>query len=441
MRKFCRLLSLLLILLALALPSIIQAQRGAHVDVLTVTGAIDLSVEGYVNRVIDLAEQDGAEAAVIVLNTPGGSLSSTQSITSRLLSARVPVVVFVHPQGAWAASAGTFVTLAGNVAAMAPGTSIGAAHPIQSDGTNIDSDARTKATNFSVSMIQSIARERGRNAEWAGEAVRNSISATAQEALEVKVIDLIAIDLNDLLGKIDGRSIKTAKGEVTLHTQRVAIDNYNMNVAEEFLHTLVDPNIAAILLQIGLLALAVELYNPGATIPAIIGSICLVLAFIALGQLPVNWGAVLLIVLGVGALVLDVKVTGFALTIGGVIMLILGGLLLFTPFTPLAPASPTFPEISVSPWVVFGSAITMGGFFFFLLGAAVRGRKYPVISGKEALIGASGIATSDLNPNGMVRVRGEEWTANTDGATIQKGDQVKVVAIEGLTMKVEKIKA
>ncbi len=434
MKKFRRVLAILLISFVLALPSLAHAQRGVHVDVLTITGGIDLSVAGYVDRGISRAEQDGAQAVIILLNTPGGSVSSTSDITSRMLNARVPVVVFVYPQGAWAASAGTFITMAGNVAAMAPNTSIGAAHPISGDGKNIESDAREKATNFSVSIIQNIARARGRNADWAADAVRNSKSATAQEALDLKAIDLIANDLDDLLKKVEGKTVKTVTGETTLRILGAQIENIDMNFAEVFLHTVIDANIALILLQIGLLALTVELWNPGATIPAIIGGICLVLAFVALGQLPVNWGGVILIVLGIGALALDVKVSGFALSIGGVIMLILGGLMLFTPFTPVAPE---LPSVSVSPWVVFGSAATIGAFFVFLLGAAIRGRKYPVLSGTEALIGASGIATSDLNPNGTVHVRGEAWTASAQGDIIQKGQAVQVVGIEGLRLRVK----
>ena len=282
MKKLSHALALVLIVMALGLPMIARAQGSRHVDVLTVSGPIDSWVEGYVNRGVGVAEQDGAEALIIVLNTPGGLMNITQNITTRMLNARVPVIVFVHPQGAWAASAGTFITMAANIAAMAPGTTIGAAHPVSAGGQQIEGDERDKITNFSVSMIQSIARQRGRNAEWAGDTVRKSIAATAQEALDQKAIDLLADDLNDLLNKIDGKMVKTAAGEFTLQTQRVGIINIGMNIAEIFLHTIVDPNLALILLQIGLLAIAVELYNPGATIPAIVGGICLVLAFVAL---------------------------------------------------------------------------------------------------------------------------------------------------------------
>lgn len=437
MKKLFRLIAVLLIVLAFSLPAIVRAQAAPHVDVLTVNGAIDVWAEGYVNRGLAVAEQDGAQAVVILLNTPGGSLGAMQNITSRMLNARVPIIVFVYPQGAWAGSAGTFITLAGNIAAMAPNTTIGAAHPVEGSGENIDGDMRDKVTNFSVSMIQNIARARGRNAEWAANAVKSSVAATAQEAVELRVIDLIANDVTDLLGKVDGKTIQTASGAQTLRTKGASVNQLDMNLAEIFLHTLVDPTIALILLQIGLLAIAVELYNPGATLPAIVGAICLVLAFVALGNLPVNWGGVIFIVLSVILFILDIKVTGFVLSVGGFVMFVLGALLLFTPFTPPA-GVPELERVSVSPVVIVLLGGSMLAFFLFILGAAVRGRNTPVVSGVEILVGATGVAISDLAPNGMVRVQSEEWTAQAQAGTIQKGEAVQVVRVDGLTLKVVK---
>ncbi|HEX7593189.1 MAG TPA: NfeD family protein, partial [Anaerolineae bacterium] len=334
-----------------------------------------------------------------------------------------------------AGSAGTFITLAGNLAAMAPGTTIGAAHPVDSSGQNISSDERDKITNFSVGIIKNIAQQRGRNADWAANAVQNSVAATAQEALDLKVIDLIANDVNDLMNQIDGKTVKTAAGEITLHTQRAGINYIDMNLAEIFLHTIVDPNIALILLQIGLLAIAVELYNPGATIPAIVGGICLVLAFVSLGNLPVNWGGVILIVLSVIVFIVDVKLNSIVLTAGGLVMFLLGGLLLFTPLTPQAP---TMPSVSISPLVLIGLGGAMAAFFLFILGAAVRGRNFPVLTGVEAMAGATGFALSDFAPEGTVRVKSEEWTASAQEGTIKKGDSVEVIGVEGLKLKVVK---
>lgn len=435
MKESSRVLAIILILIAFSLPSVARAQTGSHVDVITVDGDIDTWVDGYINRGISNAEQDGAQAAVIILNTPGGALNAMQDITTRMLNARVPVVVFVYPQGAWAGSAGTFVTLAANIAAMAPGTTIGAAHPVDSSGQNISSDERDKITNFSVGIIKNIAQQRGRNADWAANAVQNSVAATAQEALDLKVIDLMANDVNDLLNKIDGKTVKTAAGEITLHTQRAGVNNIDMNIAEIFLHTIVDPNLALILLQIGLLAIAVELYNPGATIPAVVGGICLVLAFVALGNLPVNWGGVILIVLSVIAFMIDVKVSSVVLTAGGLVMFILGGLLLFTPLTPQAP---TLPSVSVSPIFLLVLGGAEAAFFLFLLGAVVRARNYPVLTGKESMVGVGGIATSDLAPFGTVQVKGEAWTALAQEGSIKRGDEVKVASVEGLRLKVVK---
>lgn len=436
MKRLWRALGIVLILLAFTLPSVplvAQAQSGAHVDVISVDGTIDTWVDGYINRGISAAEQDGAEAAIILLNTPGGALNAMQDITTRMLNARVPVVVYVYPQGAWAGSAGTFITLAANIAAMAPGTTIGAAHPVDSSGQNIPSDENTKVTNFSVGIIKNIAQQRGRNADWAANAVQNSIAATAQEALDQHVIDLMATDLNDLMNKIDGKTVKTAAGDITLHTQRAGMNYIDMNLPEVFLHTIVDPNIALILLQIGLLAIAVELYNPGATIPAVVGGICLILAFVALGNLPVNWGGVILIVLSVIAFLIDVKVNSIVLTAGGLIMFILGGLLLFMPLTP---QPPTLPSVSVSPIFLLVLGGAEAAFFLFLLGAVVRARNYPVLTGKESMVGVGGIATSDLAPIGTVQVKGESWTAVAEEGSIKRGDEVKVAGVNGLRLKV-----
>jgi membrane-bound serine protease (ClpP class) len=435
MSKWLRVWAIILVLLAFGQPFAAHAQSGAHVDVVTVDGDIDTWVDGYINRGISVAEQDGAEAVIVLLNTPGGALNAMQDITTRMLNARVPVVVYVYPQGAWAGSAGTFVTLAANIAAMAPGTTIGAAHPVDSSGQNISSDERDKVTNFSVGIIKNIAQQRGRNADWAASAVQNSVAATAQEALDLKVIDLMANDVNDLLNKIDGRTVKTAAGEITLHTQRAGINNIDMNIAEIFLHTLVDPNLALILLQIGLLAIAVELYNPGAIIPAVSGGICLVLAFVALGNLPVNWGGVILVVLSVIAFIVDVKINSLVLTAGGLLMFILGGLLLFTPLTPQAP---TMPTVSVSPVLLLVLGAAMAAFFLFILGAVVRGRNFPVLTGVEAMAGTVGLALSDFAPEGTVRVKSEEWTATAPPGTIKKGDSIKVIGVEGLKLKVVK---
>ncbi|MFN2155277.1 MAG: NfeD family protein [Anaerolineae bacterium] len=431
--KRTRLLSILPVLFILSGMFAANAQAGGHVDVLTVGGVIDPWVANYIQRGIGLAESDGAEALVIVLNTPGGALEPMQDITTRMLNARVPVVVFVYPSGAWAASAGTFITLAANIAAMAPGTAIGAAHPVTQSGQDIQGTEGTKVTNFSTSLLQSIAQQRGRNADWAAKAVQDSVSATAQEALDQNVIDLLANNLNDLMNQIDGRTVETAAGQITLHTQRVGLTYVNMNLVERFFHTLVDPNVALVLLVVGLIGIAVELYNPGAIVPAVIGGICLVLAFISFGSLPVNWGGAVLVVLSIVAFIVDVKVNSVVLTVGGLAMFVLGALLLFAQTTP---QSPVLPAGRVSPYVIAALGGTLVAFFAFALSAVVRGRRYPVMSGREALIGATGIARSDLDPTGTVHVSGEIWTAIAQGGAIREGESVRVLAVEGLRLRV-----
>lgn len=420
----------LLLVLSFAVgPSTAGTQQDQHVDVLSLSGVIDTWASGYIRRGIELAERDGAEAMILVLDTPGGTMDAMQAITTRMLNARVPVVVFVAPRGAWAGSAGTFVTLAANVAAMAPGTTIGAAHPVDESGQNLAEDARTKATNFSASLLASIARQRGRNAEWAAKAVRESIAATEEEALAQNVIDLIADDLDDLLNQLDGRTVETTAGEITLHTQRAGVVRVQMNISEAFFHTLVNPNIALILLSIGTLAITIELYNPGATVPAIVGSICLVLAFVALGNLPVNWGGVILIFIAAIMFIIDIKVNSMVLTVGELVIFVLGALLLFTP---VSLPSPVLPAVRVSPAIVLTMAGIMGTLLVFVLGAAVRSRSRPVVSGPSVLVGATGVAVSDLTPHGQVRVKSELWTAVSEDGDIHRGDWVRVVRVDGL---------
>ena len=430
MSKLLRVVAIGLIALAFALPVIAHAQTSAHVDVITVGGTIDTWIEGYINRGISVAEQDGAQALVIVLNTPGGALGATQNITTRMLNARVPVVVFVYPQGAWAGSAGTFVTMAANIAAMAPTTTIGAAHPVAGGGEKLEGDERDKITNFSVSIIQNLAKQRGRNVEWAGKAVKESIAATAQEALDLKVIDLIATDLNDLLNKMDGRTVKTAAGEFTLQTKRAGLNNIDMNLPEVILHTMVDPNLALILLQIGLLAIAVELYNPGATLPAVVGGICLILAFYALHLLPVNYAGLALIVLAILMFILEVKITSHGiLAIGGITSMVIGSLLLFE--------SPQ-PYYHLSLPVIIGAVVITALFFIFIVGFAVRAHLRKPVTGKEGLLGEEGVAKTDLNPTGTIMIHGELWNALSVSGFIKGGESVKVTKMKGMSLEVTK---
>jgi membrane-bound serine protease (ClpP class) len=386
-------------------------------------------------RVLNVAREDGAQALVVQLDTPGGELGATRRIIERFLASSVPVIVYISPSGARAGSAGVFITYGAHLAAMAPATNIGAAHPVGL-GTEITGTMDIKVTNDAVALIRSVADRRGRNADWAEDAVRKSVSITEKQALDMKVIDLIANDMNDLLNQVDGRTVTVSGNQtVTLHTRGASLRTLDMNFFEQFFHFLLDPNIALILLNVGSLAILIELYNPGATLPAIVGVICLTLAAVALFGLPTNWAAVILIVAAIIMFVLDIKVTGFALTVGGIIAFILGAFFLFRPFTP---PEPTAPDVSVSPFVIAGLVIMTASFFVFVLSAAVRSRRAPVVTGITPFLGAVGVATTELNPSGTVLVKSEHWTATAEGAPIHKGERIKVLAVDGLRMRVTK---
>jgi membrane-bound serine protease (ClpP class) len=409
------------------------AQSATHVNVATINGVIDPITAQYVDKVIQQAEQNGAQCLVIQLDTPGGADSAMRDIVQSILSSPVPVVVYVSPAGARAGSAGVFITIAADIAAMAPGTNIGAAHPVNITG-EITGTMNAKVTNDAAAYARALAERRGRNADWAEKAVRQSVSITANEAVNLGVVDLVADNLPDLLAKIDGQSVFTVSGERTLAAKDAQIVQVSMPLPQEFLHAIVDPNIAYLLFVIGIIGLIAELYHPGAIFPGVTGGICLILAFVAFGSLPVNWGGVALIVLAVVLFILDIKVAGYALSVGGAIAFILGSLMLFSP---LFPASPSAPTLVVSRPLVIGTTLAITAFFVFALSAGIRAQRKRVISGISALVGATGVATSDLNPQGTVQVKSELWSAVTDGAeTIQKGEPITVVAVEGVKLRV-----
>lgn len=412
-----------------------SAQYGEHVDLITVKGVIDPFIAQYVSRGIDIAQSDGAQCLIVQLDTPGGSDTPMRDIVQKMLNSSVPIVVYVAPGGARAGSAGVFITLAANIAAMAPGTNIGAAHPVAMTGTELTETMEEKTTSDAAAYVRAIAEERGRNAEWAEKAVRESASIIAREAVEYQVADLIADDLTDLLDKIDGREVTTAAGPVTLRTRGASVRTISMNFAENFLHVIVDPNIAYLLLSIGTLALVAEFYHPGAILPGVTGAICLILAFVAFGSLPVNWGGVALIVLAVVLFIVDIKVAGFMLSVGGAIAFVLGSLMLFSPF---APPSPTMPRLTVSWPLIALMTASITSFFLFALSAGIRAQRARAASGIESMIGATGVAASDLDPWGTVQVRSELWSAVAEEGSIRKGEQVRVVGAEGVRLKVIK---
>lgn len=416
-------------------PALLDAQTSApRVDVARIDGVIDAFTEGYVERVINVAREDGASAIVFQLDTPGGALDATRKIVERFFDSPIPILVYVSPSGARAGSAGVFITYAGHIAAMAPGTNIGAASPVSLTG-DLSGTLETKVMNDSAALIRSIATQRGRNAKWGEDAVRTAVSITDQEALANGAIDLIASDVPDLLNQADGRVVQVQGKDVTLNTRGANLRQVGMNFFEEFFHFLLDPNIALILLNIGTIALIAEVYNPGAVLPGIIGVICLTLAAVALFGLPTNWAAVILIIAGIGMMVLDIKVTGFALTVGGIISFLLGAFFLFRPITP---PEPTAPNISVSPWVIGILLLLTTVFIVMIISAAIRSRNLPVVTGLHAYIGAVGVARTALNPLGTIIVKSEDWTALAQDPPIQPGETVRVVSADGLTLRVEK---
>lgn len=413
-----------------------DAAPGA-VHVLTADGTVNPVMDRYLDRGIDAAEDEQAEAVVIRLDTPGGLLSSTEDIQRRILNAEVPVVVHVWPSGGRAASAGTFITYASHVAAMSPSTRIGAATPVGSGGEDIEGDLGNKVVNDAVANIRGLAEERGRNADWAEDAVREGISANANEALELNVIEYVAQDVDDLLDQIDGRQVELRNGDtVTLATAEAAVVFNDTNFIEDFLNIIADPNIAFILLSLGSLALFIEILNPGGIFPGVFGVIALIIGFLALSVLPFDWAGVALIFFAFVLFGLEIFVTsGGVLGIGGVVSLILGGLILGQSNPPEFGG-----DVHVSPWLVYGLAATLGAMVLFVLGSIIRIRKMPVAVGVETMIGSMGVVRTALDPSGYVHIRGENWAADSEtGQDIQSGERVKVVEVKGLRLKVQKV--
>lgn len=402
------------------------------VRVLHVRGIIDPVTTQYIRRGI---ERTDASLYVIVLDTPGGSLQSMRDIVQVILGSPAPVAVYVSPPGARAGSAGTFITLAAHVAAMAPSTSIGAAHPVESTGQDIPGVLGDKVTQDAAALARSLAERYGRNAQWAEDAVMKSLAITAQEAVRLNVVDLIADDLASLIAALDGRSVQTATGEVTLSTRGATVVDMRMTPFESFLHTLVNPDIAYVLWIVGLLAILIELYHPGALLPGITGAICLVLAFVVSESLPLNWGGIALIVLALIFFALDIKVSGFALSVGGAVALVLGSLILFSP---LSPPSPTLPRLRVNPWLIAGVTAGTAALFLFALSAGFRAQRLRVPVGVQTLVGAEGIVQVDLNPSGIVLAGSESWSAMAEDAPIRAGERVVVIGVDGVRLIVRR---
>jgi membrane-bound serine protease (ClpP class) len=423
-----------LVALAVALPA-----WASHVNVVTIAGSINPASSHFIQNAIEQSEADGATALLIELDTPGGLLASTKDIIQAILNARVPVVVFVSPRGAWAASAGTFITLAGHVAAMAPGTSIGAASPVSAGGgggERGEDDERTdvaleKAEKFTMAFIEAIAKERDRNVEWALSAVREAEAIPQDEALELGVIDLVADDRADLFEKIHGMKIDMNGEERTLELANAETREIEMAALTRLFDFLASPDVAMLLVMAGLLGLYVEFQQPGMLFPGIIGAICLVLAAIAFQILPFSWVGLLLILLGMALMVAEIFVTSFGLLFaGGILCFLLGGSMLFD--------MPEVSDLTVSFWSVLLPGVAgFGACAAFILYAVGRSFGRAQMSGVSELVGLVGRASTALSLEGTVFVRGEYWTAEAD-EEIFAGERVEVTAVDGMRLRVRR---
>jgi membrane-bound serine protease (ClpP class) len=399
-----------------------------------IDGTINPAAAEFLHSSIQAATDQNAECLIVFLNTPGGLLKSTRVMVSDILESKIPIVVYVSPPGAQSASAGVFITLAAHIAAMSPGTNIGAAHPVTLQG-GMDTTMMEKATNDAAAFVRTIAEKRHRNIKWAEEAVRKSLSITETEALSTGVIDLIAKNTDSLLAAIDGRTIELASGSTTLHTRGQTVQQWEMSFTERLLNTLSDPNIAYVLMLLGIYGLLFELYNPGSVLPGVVGGISLILAFYSLHTLPINYAGLALIVFAIILFVADLKVASHGiLTVGGLIALILGSMMLIRSDSALE-----FIQISWS--VILTCAALSLLFFMFVIGFGLRALQSKPSTGSEGLLGEIGDALTTLNPDGRIRVHGEIWNAVSVSGKIPKDARVKVVGLENLTLRVEEVRS
>jgi membrane-bound serine protease (ClpP class) len=412
---------------------------GGQVSVVELVSSINPGSTDFILRSIEAAERDGDAALILKLDTPGGLVSSTREIVKGIMNARIPVIVYVAPDGAHAGSAGVFITLSGHVAAMSPGTNIGAAHPVGIGGKDVEKEGKDlakKVENDTVAFMESIVEKRGRNKDWAVKAVKESVSITASAALDAGVIDVVATSIEDLLKKVDGREVTVGDSKVTLKTAGAAIKSRDMTLRQKITNTFSDPNIAYILFMIGVLGILMELYHPGVIFPGVAGGICLILAFISFQVLPINYGGLLLILLGVALLAAELYVTSYGvLGIGGVVAILIGSLLLVDR---LDPAFWFDKDYGISVWTIVPTLLVIVGFFLFLAFVVVKAMRRRSITGKEGLVGAAAEVTTAIGrQGGKVFVHGEYWFAEAE-ADIPAGSKVKVLEVNGMVVKVEK---
>ena len=405
-----------------------EEKRAAYV--IKIHDIITPAIAEFVGKSIEQATQDRAECLIIQMDTPGGLDLSMRDIIKDMMSSDIPIVVYVGPSGARAASAGALITVAADIAAMAPGTNIGAAHPVAMGGGQMSRTMTEKVLNDAVAYVTSIAEKKKRNVQVAVRFVKESVSIPANEALKLKVIDLIASNLNDLLQKIDGKTIEKPLGTIKLSTKGAKVNFIEMGFRQRFLSALSNPNLAYILMMIGLVGLYFELAHPGVIFPGVIGGICLILAFFAFRTLPVNYAGILLILLGVFLFIAEIKIASYGLlTVGGVVSLALGSIMLFESPAPFLRASLS---------VIIPTVAVTAAFFIFAMTMAIKAQMAKPATGAEGIVDETGVARTRIDPEGKVFVHGEFWNAYSE-KIIEEGERIRVLKTEGLRLKVEKL--
>lgn len=425
-----RLLCIFVMLFSSYGSSFAQDKRPVHV--LELNGVINPVSAKFIHEALDQAQEDGAECFIIQMDTPGGLMSSMRTIIKDILASRIPVIVYVNPSGSRAASAGVFISYSAHIVAMTPGTNIGAAHPVTIGQTDSTSAIMEKVTNDAAAYIRSLAEKRNRNVEWGEKAVRESVSITEKEALELNVIDYIVPTLDSLLSVINGKEVDMDDQKYVLHTENAEIITIRMNWRFRILDKISDPNIAYILMLLGMYGMIFELSNPGSILPGIVGVIFLILAFFAMQTLPLNYAGLMLIIFAIILFLLEIKVASYGLlSIGGVISMLLGSLMLFDSPEP-------FFKVSLS--VILPAVILTAAFFLFAIGFGLKAQKLKPVSGAEGIIGEVGVAVEKISPEGRIKVHGEFWNAVAE-SPINPKEKVKVCAVlDGLMLKVEPLK-
>ena len=419
-----------LLLGGVSVTALTDKSTSAHVSLIVVDGGINPAVDDFIRENIRQAHASGARALIIQLDTPGGLLSSTRAIVKEILGSPVPVIVYVAPSGAGAGSAGVFITLASHIAAMAPGTNIGAAHPVAGGGQEVKGVMGEKIENFTASFSEAIAERRGRNTEFAIQAVRRSVSITDKEALEKKVIDIVAHDLDDLLKQADGLMVDIGGNKEKISLKGVRVERFEMALRQKIINVLADPNIAYLLLMAGILGLYMEFSNPGVIFPGVAGGIALLLALTSFQILPINYAGLMLILLGLSLLVGEAFLPSFGvLGIGGVISLTLGSLLLFDTKGS---------DLVLDRAIVFAAVGTLSVFILVVGYLVVQAHRRKPTLGMEGLVGEVGEVRVKLNPTGKIFIRGEYWNTEGDGE-IDVGEKVQVVGFEGMLLKVKRL--